>query len=365
MILQYTPMFNGTEQKALNLYMKSGNWLTEYKETEKFEKIIAKYLNVKHCIVVNNGTISLSLALLAYGIKPGDRVLVPSLTMIATANAVKFIGAVPIFVDINPENLCMTMGKDLQDLINLWQPKALIYVALNGRRTNRAKLWTFFWWCKKHNIAIIEDNAQAFGSEDTDNTKIGNTDYISSFSFSVPKIISTGQGGALTTNDDDLALKLRRLKDFGRDGGGNDIHNYFGINSKFTDLQAVIGIEQMKNINWRVKRKKEIYNFYYTKLKDIPQIEFIPTDLNYVTPWFVDIYVKDREDLIAYLKINGIGTRAIYNSIYKQKIYQPNAIKHPIAEDYSNRGLWLPSSMTPKNSELNLICKKIKDYYSG
>lgn len=346
-ILQYEPSFDQNEITAIVNYMKSGGWITEFKKTKELEEKIANYLKVKHCIMVNNGTISLSLALLAMGIKPGDKVLIPSLTMIATANAVKFIGAIPIFADVEKETLCLDFYKSMPEGI-----KGIVYVSLNGRGSYTKG---FIKYCKDEEIALIHDSAQSFGS-------ITFQAPINSYSFSVPKIITMGQGGCLTTNDDELALKIRRLKDFGRDSGGNDIHNYFGINSKITDLQAVIGLEQLKKIDYRVKRKKEMYNLYYEQLKNIKKIEFIPTNLEYVTPWFIDIYTDKVNELVNYLKDNGIGTRKIYPCIYSQKCYNLN-LCHPVAEHYSSRGLWLPSSFTLTDDEIIHVCNKIKEFF--
>ncbi|KKL82368.1 hypothetical protein LCGC14_1985480 [marine sediment metagenome] len=251
-----------------------------------------------------------------------------------------------IFVDID-DALCL----DYFEAMSI-KAQAIIYVTLNGR--NRCTL-AFIKACKDYDIALIGDQAQSFGSNTPDFS-------INSYSFSMPKIITMGQGGCLTTNDDVLAKKIKYLKDHGRDSGGNDIHNYFGINSKITDLQAIVGLEQIKDIRWRVKIKKEIYGLYYSLLKDIKEIEFIPTDLDFVTPWFVDLYVNKRDGLIKFLKENGIGTRKIYPVIPHQKVYNTKE-SFPVAEKYSNKGLWLPSSLNLTGIQIDYICNKIKEFY--
>ncbi len=363
-IPQYEPMFGQKEADAVYDYMKTGAWLTEHTKTKEFETQVAKFLGVEHCIAVNNGTISLSLALLALGIKANDSVIVPSLSMIATANAVRLIGAKPIFCDVEKETLCLDTENtiDLIEKYSQYYPnlKAVIYVSLNGRRGCTCKLRNY---CKKHNIGFIEDAAQAFGSSHKCCGMIGNMAEITSFSLSPHKIISTGQGGLLTTNDRELAQKLRRLKDFGRDRGGADIHDHFGINSKFTDMQAVVGIEQLSQIKQRMDRKREIYAIYNNQLKNIPEIEFIHTDLDYVVPWFCDLYTKYREELSNYLTKQKIGTRKLYPPIHKQKCY--NMIDSlPITEEYSSKGLWLPSSFALSNQEIVMICKKIQTFFN-
>lgn len=255
LIPQYEPLFDrATIAKNVSDYIMSDGYMTEYNHTQKFEKEIAEFLGVKHCITVNNGTISLSLALLANGIKPGDKVIVPALSMIATANAVTLIGAIPVFVDIDTQ-LCLHENNTMKLLSQDKSIKAVIYVSLNGKITRNYEMLEKH--CQAMNIALIEDNAQSFGSKYHSGKMMGNTGNISSFSFSMPKIIcSGGQGGCLTTNNDELAQRLRQLKDFGRTSGGNDIHNDFGINSKFSidgeeDTfimeSGKIKIEQIKN----------------------------------------------------------------------------------------------------------------------
>ena len=238
--------------------MSEGGWITEFKKTEHLENIIADYVKARHCILVNNGTISLTLAALALNIGRGDEVIVPNYTMVATPNSVKMIGAKPIFVDVDRDSLCINL-EQVKNAVNK-NTKAIIFVSANGRYPNY-DIQSLLDFCIQRNIYIIEDAAQSLGSFYRDGCHIGTKGIIGSFSFSAPKIISTGQGGALVTNDDNIAYKLRRLKDFGRSKGGLDIHDSIGYNFKFTDIQAVIGIEQMKKLSWRVSRKKKSFPF--------------------------------------------------------------------------------------------------------
>ena len=185
---------------------------------------------------------------------------------------------------------------------------------------------------------------------------------LGSFSFSAPKIISTGQGGALITNSDQLNAKIRKLKDFGRSSGGNDIHDSIGFNSKFTELQACIGIEQMKKLHSRIIRKKEMWNMYKDLLSSCKEIQLFNHNLEYTTPWFIDIKAERREDLINFLKVNNIGTRIMYPPINKQQAYNEETI-HKNSELIGKKGLWLPSSITLQNDQIEYICKKIRDFY--
>ena len=188
------------------------------------------------------------------------------------------------------------------------------------------------------------------------------------FSFSAPKIITTGQGGALITNDDDVIYRLKRLKDFGRSGGGNDVHDSIGFNFKFTELQACIGLVQMEKLAWRVERKKEILKLYQKELADCPNIKFFKQDLTCTTPWFIDVLADNKLELQAYLKEHGVGTRVMYPPINQQVAYkniygEPDKSKFPVSNLVGEKGLWLPSAGQLTDEEIVSICKKIKAFY--
>ncbi|AXX91781.1 aminotransferase, DegT/DnrJ/EryC1/StrS family [Malaciobacter molluscorum LMG 25693] len=360
-IMQMQPWFAEEEKKAICEYMDEGGFLTEFKRTEKFEQMIAEYTGAKHSIVVNNGTISLTLAAMAVGIEAGDEVIVPNYTMIATPNSVKMFDAVPVFVDVEPETLCLDIEK-VKNAITA-KTKAIMLVSANGRYP-KSGIKAFEDLCKEKNIILIEDSAQSLGSFYPDGRHIGTAGLVGSFSFSAPKIISTGQGGALITNDDEVANKIRRLKDFGRSGGGNDIHDSIGFNFKFTELQACIGIEQMKKLQQRVVRKKEIFELYTKLLKDVKEVKFFEQDLSCTTPWFYDTTVENREELQKFLKENNIGTRVMYGPINKQVAYNVEG-EHEVSNMIGQKGLWLPSTTQLTDDEIKYICSKIIEFYKG
>jgi len=350
-IPQMEPWFDEDEALEIQNYLKEGGWMTEFKRTLKFEEMIADYTKAKHCIVVNNGTISLTLAAIACGIKAGDEVIVPNYTMIATPNSVYMLGAKPVFVDVEEETLCLDL--DLVEKAITNKTKAIIFVTANGRYP-KVNIDKYVQFCKKNNLMLIEDAAQSLGSLYQDGCHMGLKGDIGSISFSAPKIISTGQGGALITNNDELAFKLRRLKDFGRSGGGNDIHDSIGYNFKFTELQACLGIKQMEKLRWRTIRKKAILNLYKTNLSDCKNIKFFEQSLIYTTPWFIDIKAEKRDELSVFLKDNGIGTRNMYPPINKQIAYNESG-EFPVSDSIGNVGLWLPSSSQLSNDEINYI----------
>lgn len=359
-IMQMHPHFDEKEAKACYDYILSGGFLTEYKQTQEFEQMICDYTGAKYCFAVNNGTVSLVAALLALGVGVGDEVIIPDFTMIASPNAVRLIGAVPVFVDIEPN----TLGIDIESVAKAITPKtkAVMHVSLNARCGDIESLVTL---CHEKGLRLLEDSAQSLGSFHN-GQHLGTFGDIGSFSFSPPKIISTGQGGALVTNDDELANNIRRIKDFGRMKGGHDNHDYFGINLKFTDVQATIGIEQMKKLPGRVKRIKEIWNIYREKLNDIQQIKWISEPEDGWIPWFIDIYIDDPKALQLHMKAHNIGTRTVYPPIHTQPIYKHNVKKNitfPVTDRFTSRGLWLPSSTTLTNKQINRVCKVVRSFY--
>lgn len=360
-IPQMEPWFGEEEKKALADYMDEGGWLTEFKRTATFEKMIAEYTGSRHCIVVNNGTISLTLAAIACGINAGDEVLVPNYTMIATPNSIKMYGANPVFVDVEKETLCMDIR--LAEKAITPKTRAIMLVPANGRYP-KCGIEAFVQLAKKHDLILIEDSAQCLGSFYPDGRHQGTVGLAGSFSFSAPKIISTGQGGAIITNDDEVASKVRRLKDFGRSSGGLDIHDSIGYNFKFTELQACIGVEQMKKLKWRVDRKKEIYRIYRALLKEVREIRFFEQDLLYTTPWFIDVCAENRDELMKYLKEHKIGSRLMYPPINRQIAYQVPG-SHPVSEMIGEKGLWLPSANQLKDEEIRYIADKITQFYNS
>jgi len=365
MIPQFQPIYNRKAiAKEVNKYILGNNFFSENLKTKEFEQALAQYLNVKHVVTVTSGTMALVLALLAEGVKPGDKVLIPNITMMSTQSAVELIGAVPVFIDVDPDNLCMKLNDALSKISS--EIKAIIMVHLNGRSHGMMEYMNFLRLCAKNEIKVIEDNAQAFGSRNDFNDLISHpSSGIGCFSLSFHKLLSSGQGGFCVTNNDELNIKLRELKNVGRVEGGADIHERFGINCKFTDIQAIIGLTELKDIEEKINKKKAIYNTYQIYLGELPEISFIETNLTFTTPWFIDIYVDNPQLLQEYLKINEIGTRLIYPELTSQKLNQrfllPKSLK--VSEKYTKKGIWLPSSLNLTTGDICFICDIIKEFY--
>lgn len=357
-IPQMIPWFGEEESRALSEYMESGGFLTEFRKTEELEKIIATFVGSKHCVMVCNGTISLIAMLQVLNIGPGDEVIVPNFTMIATVNAVKNVGATPILIDVDPETLCINLNEAVKAINS--KTKAIFLVSANGRYPS-FEIDELEQICQKSNIHLLEDSAQALGSYYPSGEHVGTKGIMGSFSFSVPKIISMGQGGCVVTNDDDLGNRLRRLKDFGRARGGIDIHDSVGFNYKITDLQACVGIEQMKKLKSRISLKKKLYSYYEEGLSGQSKIHLIKNDTTFTAPWFIEAIVENRDGLQNYLKEAGIGTRVMYPPINSQLAYKIEG-SFPVSEMIGKNGLWLPSYTQITVEEVNFIVLKIIEY---
>jgi perosamine synthetase len=352
MINQIEPSFGAEEIKALSAYIKGGGWGTEHTKTRELESKIASFLGVKHVSMTTSGTQALMFALRAVGVNAGDEVLVPSLTMIATCNAVRALRAKPIFCDVN-DSLCMDWSFAASEKLSD-KTKAVIYVSLNGRSGGLSDLIRD---CYERGIPVVEDACQSFGSKHQGHY-LGTLGDIGCYSLSPHKIISTGQGGFIATNSTRLYDKFRSLKDFGRLEAGIDIHPEFGLNGKFTDFQSVIGLAQMEKLQSRISSKKVIYGIYKDNLSGI--VDFVDTPSE-VVPWFVDIYLDEAKKLKNYLAHKNIQTRLMYPPCHSQPCYNEDW-NLPNTERASKRGIWLPSSPTLKKKEIERICRLIKEF---
>lgn len=349
-IHQVEPYITENEAQAAKEYLCSDGWLTEFKETKKLEKRIEDFLDVKHAIMVTSGTVALYLAIKALDLD--GKIIVPDYTMIASPNAVKWANAEVELVDIDKDNMCLSQDRLNSDV------QAVLYVSINGRGGSIRKVSRF---CEKNNLYLIEDACQSFGSR-VGSQYLGTLGDIGVFSLSPHKIITTGQGGIVVTNNDENFEKVRKLKNFSRTKPGVDQHTGIGYNFKFTDLQAVIGFEQLKTIEWRIKQKRSLYNFYRNELATIPFLDFLPFNFSEEVPWFVDVILGDinRKNLISYLENKDIGTRQFYPPIHSQEPYPDGDF--PNAVEMARRGLWLPSSVDLTFEQLNFIVEAIKNF---
>ena len=355
MIFQVEPNFDQLETKNIINYLNSDGWITENKITKEFELEIAKYVGMKYAVAVPNGTIALYLAILSLQLDEGSRIAVPNLTMVATINAILWAGHIPVILDTD-EDLCLS----LDSLIQVDNISALMFVPLNGKTSNGLEIKNY---CIENNIYIIEDSAHALGSNYNNLAKCGSLGDLSIFSFTPHKIITTGQGGMVLTNNTEFYDFIFKLKTFNRTKDKSDFHEGFGLNFKFTDLQATLGRTQFSKLEFFIEKKKQIQNFYSDTLdsKKFTLVQFAEHEL----PWFNTIKLNDCniDELINFLSSKNIESRMLYPPLNTQKyleIYAHTSLENSAStfEKY----LWLPSSTKLNFEQIDYITSTLNSY---
>ncbi|MHA1833615.1 MAG: DegT/DnrJ/EryC1/StrS family aminotransferase [Candidatus Baldrarchaeia archaeon] len=357
------PCLGKEELKNVVKAVKSG-WISSKGEfIPKFEEEFAKYCDVKYGVATSNGTVALHLALTALGIKKGDEVIVPTLTFVATANAVTYCGAKPIFVDSHPDYWCMDPEKIEEKITS--KTKAIIPVHLYGHPCDMDAIMDI---AKDHNLYVIEDAAEAHGAE-YKGKKVGSFGDISCFSFYGNKIITTGEGGMCLTNNEEIAKKMRILRDHGMNLNRKYWHNVIGFNYRMTNIQAAIGLAQLQKLDRFVKKKIEIARWYKQELKDLADKNLIT--LHPEMPWAKCVYwmycilVEDKPNILKdELMKKGVETRLFFYPVHVLPPYKRNE-KFLVAEKLAKKGINLPSSVKLRKKEVVFISRLITSLVSG
>lgn len=364
----FKPSFGKEELKALKEVLLSG-WVGLGPKTIQFEEKFAKYIGVEYCVGVNSGTSALDLAVKLLNINHGDEIIVPTITFVSTAHIAAYNLATPIFVDVDYD----TMGLSLKDVKRkiTKRTKAIIPVHYGGRPIDIDSLLEI-----NENIPIIEDCAHACGAE-YKNKKCGSLGKIGCFSFHAVKNLSMGDGGAITLNDKKLYERAKRLRWLGIDTGTwertNNNKTYWwkydvgeiGLKCHMNDIQAAIGLEQLKKLDKMNNRRKEIVQFYRKELKNIKNIELpLMDDDIFKSSWHIfHIKCNRRDELSTFLKDKQISTGVHYYPIHLYPCYG-NITSLPIAEKLIKKILTLPLYPDLKNEDLKRITKSIKEFYN-
>lgn len=357
----WVPQVGREERRLLNKALAS-NFPNEGKLTTLFEKRVAHLLGSKHAVAVTSGTAALFLSLKALGIGRGDEVVVPDLTFIATANAVEMAGAKVVLVDIDTKTLNLSPEKFSRAITK--RTKAVIPVHVSGRPAPMDDIRDI---AKRDRIYVIEDAAEAFMSK-YKGKYLGTIGNMGCFSFSPHKTITTGQGGMIVTNDDRLCIRLRELKDQGRPTrgtGGDDAHKEIGYNFKFTDLQAAVGLGQLKYLESRVNRLKEIHQRYERGLEGAAGIRLFHFDIEKgELPQWTDALVEHRDELDSYLRARKIDCRRYWFPIHTQVPYKLPDKGFPNSTRLSRQALWLPSAFIMEDSDVDRVCDTIRTFFA-
>ncbi|MBY0316682.1 MAG: DegT/DnrJ/EryC1/StrS family aminotransferase [Bdellovibrionales bacterium] len=349
------PSLSGNERKYV-LECIETEWISSNgKYIGKFEDAFSKYVGVKHALTCSNGTVALHLPLMAMGVGPGDEVIVPTLTYIATANVVKYVGANLVLADCDPLNWTVT-AKDIEAKITT-KTKAIIIVHLYGHPVDMDPIMDL---ARKHNIYVIEDCAESLGATYKDRPT-GCIGHVGTFSFFGNKTITTGEGGMVTTNDDDLAAKMRMLKGQGMDPSKRYWHPIVGYNYRMTNIQAAIGLAQLERIGWHLEQRRRVAGTYSKELmaRDLPLAVQRESENIYHSYWMFSVVLESgvrvsRDELIMEMDKNGVETRPIF---YPMHIMPPHlsSEKFPVAEKIASNGLNLPTFSELTNEQIKIV----------
>lgn len=356
----YRPRFTGKE-KDLVLDCIESTWISSKgKYISQFENLFAEFLGVQHALSVSNGTVALHVALEALGIGPGDEVLLPTLTYIASANAVTYTGATPVFVDSETEYWQM----DPRELAGRITPrtKAIMPVHLYGHACDMKPVMAL---AKQHNLLVVEDCAEAIGTRDGDRL-VGTFGDVASFSFFGNKTVTTGEGGMVTTNDAAIADKVMRLKGQGLAKDREYWHDLVGYNYRMTNICAAIGCAQMEAVHEVIAMKQAVAGWYRQALAGLPVAVHGTRPGTFNSYWMVSILTdlpEDRDPLRAHLKEDGIETRPLFPPMHLMPVYQRPRERFPRAEGLAQRGINLPSYPELSRTDVAEICGSIAQYF--
>jgi perosamine synthetase len=355
------PVFAGNEKLYVNDCLDT-TWISSAgKYINAFEQGFAKFCGVKHALTVANGTVALHLPLLAMGIQPGDEVIVPTFTYVATANCVTYVGATPVFVDSEP--LTWNMDPKRVEAAITPRTKAIIVVHIYGHPADMDPIMEL---ARKHNLFVIEDAAEAHGAKYHGQT-VGSIGDVATFSFFGNKIITCGEGGMVVTNDDALAAHMHQLKGQGVDPKRRYWFPMIGYNYRMTNIQAALGLAQLEKVDWHLAQRRRVMETYRKYLADCPDVTIQPelpdcTNSYWMVSVLLGASLPDRDRVMQTLAESGIETRPFFPPMHILPIYQHLATGQtfPVADHVSARGMNLPSSGNLSDDDIAYVCTALK-----
>jgi len=379
MISLSEPEISGNEWKYIKECLDTGWVSSAGKYVNKFEKMTADYVGTKYAVAVVNGTAAIHLSLLTCDVKPDDEVIVPTLTFIAPVNTVRYCNAVPVFMDCEPETLCIDVQKTSDFISKKCEQrrdgytynkgtgrriKAVIPVHIFGHPVDMNPLLEV---CKRNNIDIIEDATESLGSE-YKGKKTGSFGAAGCFSFNGNKIITTGGGGMVVTDNINIAKKVRHLSTQAKKDNFEYDHDEIGYNYRLTNTQAAMGLAQMERIQEFVNIKRRNASIYSALLSEVKDVKFLWENAQVKSNfWFYTIKVAKRhkKKLINYLLSKNIQVRPVWKLIHTLPMYKgsqtyriENAVK--AYETCIN----LPCSLSLGKKEIEYVAGNIRDYFS-
>ena len=331
---------------------------------EKFEEAFAAYLERKHAVTTTNGTSALHLALSALGVQKGDEVIIPDFTMGACINAILYCGATPVFCDVDPETFTID-PKDIERKIST-KTKVIMPVHIYGHPADMDPILSL---AKKKGVTVLEDAAEAHGAK-YHGKFCGSLGDVAAFSFYGNKIITTGEGGMVVTDDDRLAQRLRTLKDLAHSPKKRFWHEELGFNYRMTNLQAALGLGQMESIGTFLERKRSMAARYEEGLHGVRGLKLPITKPNCENVfWMYAVLVEkgnllSRDKMRAELLKRGIDTRDFFYPLHQMPIAKGcigYGGRFPVTEDLSERGFYLPSGLAITDAQIDTVITALKE----
>ena len=351
----YTPDLSGNEKKYALDALESG-WISSIGTyVDQFEKSLAEETGFRNVIAVCNGTVALHLAIHCLDIGPGDEVIVPTFTYIASVNTIAQTGAKPVFVDVQPSDWLMDPEQIERKITS--KTKAImpvhLYSGLCDDRVNEL--------ARRHGLAIIEDCAEALGSRRS-GRHAGMSADVATFSFFGNKTITTGAGGAVASNNDALAARMRKVKGQGQSLTRRYWHDELGFNYRMTNIAAAVGVAQMERLSQIVKRKQNIARLYRSHLAGLPFDFQSPSDDVTSNEWLVSLLLpegSDRDGIMADMAASGVDTRPVFYCAHHMPMYVIDE-RFPVAENIASRGISLPSYPALTDDDIERVCDVLK-----
>ena len=325
----------------------------------RFEKEFAKYIGVKYALATSSCTGAMHLALVALGIKEGDEVIVPDISWIATASVVRYVGAIPVFADISSGSWCIS-PTSIRDKVTD-KTKAIIPVHLYGQPCDMIEIMQI---AKQFDLWIVEDAAPSIGAE-YNHRKTGSFGDVGCFSFQGAKLLSTGEGGMLVTNGDKLFDRIKHFAEHGRSGSGFDISD-IGYKYKMSNLQAAWGLAQLERIDELLKKRLQIYEWYYQELKEVNglQLNKESTYIEKANYWMITVILTkdfgvERDEVMRSLKKMKIDTRPVFPPMSSFRMFEEQ--DNPMAKHIGANGINLPSAYKLTQKDVIYICDCLKE----
>jgi len=351
------PSITGLEKDYVTNALASG-WVSSQGEyLEAFEEAFAQYCGTRYALAVANATVGLHLVLTALGVGPGDEVIVPDFTFVATANAVHQTGAKAVFADINPESLCID-SSSVRSLITE-RTKALVPVHLYGHPCDMQALNDV---AKEYGLFVVEDAAEAHGAKIKEQ-KVGSFGTAGVFSFYGNKIITTGEGGMITTNDERLFSKAKLLRGHAMQPANRYWHEMVGYNYRMTNLQAALGLAQLERIETIIEKRLLVFKWYSRYLEHVPLIK-LNSSLPHVRNvcWMICMQAKgmnmgSRALLMSELKDHGVDTRPFFYPVSDMPMY--SRANTPVAHEVHVTGINLPTFYDLQEADVEYICSQL------